>query len=200
MLQELLRRYKGTKMREYRTNFIKAIHDNKIDVIQHCITKNAIDINMQDKDGWTALMYTAYTNNIEVTKYLIEYGADVNIQNIDGSTALIHAACEGYLETIMCLVEHGAQIDIQKKNGYTALIHAACKNHLCLMKCLIKYGADINMQTRFGYDVLTIAAIHRNLNVVQYLIEIQGHSFETYLAHPNSRVRQCVKAIREKAG
>jgi ankyrin repeat protein len=50
-------------------------------------------INLQDKNGDTALHLAATNNNFNVVKQLIDYGADVFLKNNDGKTPL-HMACD----------------------------------------------------------------------------------------------------------
>ncbi|MDZ7581156.1 MAG: ankyrin repeat domain-containing protein [Deltaproteobacteria bacterium] len=56
-------------------------------IVQMLIEKGA-DPNIQDFDGWTALMKAAYKGNIEIVQILINNGADLNLKNIGGHTAL----------------------------------------------------------------------------------------------------------------
>ncbi|MBA8666711.1 ankyrin repeat domain-containing protein [Holosporaceae bacterium 'Namur'] len=50
-----------------------------------------LDINTQDKDGYTALMIAVEEGNIEIVTYLIQEGADINITSAEGETALMIA-------------------------------------------------------------------------------------------------------------
>jgi serine/threonine-protein phosphatase 6 regulatory ankyrin repeat subunit B len=45
------------------------------------------NINAQDTDGWTALMYAVQNNNFEVAKTLVDLGADVNLKTKDDRSA-----------------------------------------------------------------------------------------------------------------
>ncbi|MBP5519459.1 MAG: ankyrin repeat domain-containing protein [Treponema sp.] len=60
------------------------------------------DVNLKDKDGWTALMYAVrYCENAECTILLLEDGAKVTETNIYGTTALALAACYNRNEQII---------------------------------------------------------------------------------------------------
>lgn len=51
------------------------------------------DVNLRDKDGWTALMYAArYQNNLNILSMLIEKGAYVRVRNKFNATPLLMAA------------------------------------------------------------------------------------------------------------
>ena len=49
------------------------------------------NINIQDEDGATALIYASYNGNMEVVRELIKYGANINIKDKYGKTALYYA-------------------------------------------------------------------------------------------------------------
>ena len=61
---------------------------------------SGIEINAQDKNGYTALMEATISGNYETVKLLIESGADINIKNEDGKTALDWAATEEIKEVL----------------------------------------------------------------------------------------------------
>jgi ankyrin repeat protein len=44
-------------------------------------------VNVQDSNGWTALMKAAYWNQVAVIKVLADRGADLNLMNSKGETA-----------------------------------------------------------------------------------------------------------------
>ncbi len=52
------------------------------------------DVNLTDKDGWTALMYAVrYNESLECTELLVNAKSDIKIKNKYGSSALVIAAC-----------------------------------------------------------------------------------------------------------
>ncbi len=66
------------------------------------------DINKQDNYGYTALIYAAINNNIEIVKLLLNAGADIDKQNNNGDTALILAAYNNNREIVEILLDYGA--------------------------------------------------------------------------------------------
>jgi ankyrin repeat protein len=46
------------------------------------------DINLQDSDGVTPLMYSLEKNNIEITKLLITYKPDLSLKTKKGNTVI----------------------------------------------------------------------------------------------------------------
>ena len=55
------------------------------------LLKTGADINIQDKNGWTALMVAIYRGKKEIVELLIKRKADLEIQNQMDETALIAA-------------------------------------------------------------------------------------------------------------
>jgi ankyrin repeat protein len=45
-------------------------------------------LDLQDKKGWTALMYSVYYGDIKSTRILVDGGADLSIKNKKGYTAV----------------------------------------------------------------------------------------------------------------
>lgn len=62
------------------------------------LLEKKVNLNVQDKDGSTALMLAALTGNIDMVKLLLYSGANANIKDNDGSTASSLAESGGYLE------------------------------------------------------------------------------------------------------
>ena len=68
------------------------------------------NLDIQDKDGSTALMLVIYKGNIntEIVKLLTDGGADLNLQDTDGWTALYAAVYDGNTEIVNLLINKGA--------------------------------------------------------------------------------------------
>ena len=52
------------------------------------------DVNIQDREGNTALIYAAGKNLAGNVKILMNYGADISLRNIDGKSAFDSAHSE----------------------------------------------------------------------------------------------------------
>ncbi len=69
-----------------------------------------IDINIQDKDGYTPLIFASCFRYPSIVKLLLKNpektNIDVNIKTIEGWTALMWASFRGYLNVIKLLLKH----------------------------------------------------------------------------------------------
>jgi len=87
-----------------------------------------IDINIQNKKGETALMWSTWNKNsdgLRIVELLIENGADINILSNKGETALHwsinNSRGEGVLITKK-LIDSGIDLDIKNNQGDSSLI------------------------------------------------------------------------------
>jgi ankyrin repeat protein len=59
-----------------------------LQVIEDILAYSPIDVNMQDRYGWTALIEAMYRRNEKCVELLLNHpGIDVNLQDEDGDTA-----------------------------------------------------------------------------------------------------------------
>ena len=86
-------------------------------------TLTGSNVNLQDVDGWTALMFASYYGYIKIVKLLIsipDFG--VNLQSKNGWTALMIASSLGNTEIVELLLSRSEiNIDLQNAWEQTAL-------------------------------------------------------------------------------
>jgi uncharacterized protein len=82
------------------------------------------DVNAENDNGETALLYAALKGNLEMVKLLIEREADVEARDKDGFTVLMAAASGGHLDVAGLLIEKGAEVNAKNVDGETALQQA----------------------------------------------------------------------------
>ncbi len=95
--------------------------DRKRAAIATLLLDQGAGIDSVDKDGWTALMWAAWSGTTEVAKVLIARGASVGNPDRQGNTALTIAAQRGNAAIVGALVGNGADVTAKTKNGQTAM-------------------------------------------------------------------------------
>lgn len=102
------------------------------------LLENGADINLQDENGETALMYAIQTGNKETIKLLIDNGADLNIMNKAKVNALFLAEKKKDPEIIELLKNAGAiemtveEIKAHKKAKLTKTLTMVIAFALCV--------------------------------------------------------------------
>ena len=72
---------------------------------------NGADVNLRDKDGWSALMYAVrYQNSLSIVQALIQAGAHIRIRNKYNATPLLIAADYSQNPDIIALLLEGRSI------------------------------------------------------------------------------------------
>ena len=81
--------------------------------VQRLIEKGA-DVNIKDRNGYTALTYAAGEGHIEMAKLLIEQGRWTDTRESFGR-ALAVAVAQGHTEIAKLLIEKGANVNEKSK-------------------------------------------------------------------------------------
>jgi len=136
---------------------LKAMNDNNDNKIEQLLKKRYIDVNIQDDNGRTPLIWAVEGHKPEIVKILLEKNANLNIPDNDGNTPLIHAAMNTTFrnsEIVQILLDAGANPNIQNNNGSTALMYTS---RIDVLKMLLDHGADLNIQNNGGYTALDLS-------------------------------------------
>mgnify|MGYP000241026532 CR=1 FL=1 len=131
---------------------------------------SGIDINIEDKDGRTPLIYGTIENNDELVRILIEKGSNVNKQDSNG-LAPLHFAVQKYNIAIAnILIENVAQIDIQDSNGNTPLSDAVfySEGRGEIITLLLSKGANKDLKNNYGVSPFELSKTIANYNVAQF--------------------------------
>ncbi len=152
------------------------------------ILDEGADINEQDKNGYTALIWaSSYSTRdmyFEAAKLLIDEGADVNVRANDGNTAIIEAAGNSP-EIFRMLLDRGADISAKKDDG-TGAFYSNMVNMLLMGReitdkmvevasYLLANGASVDESPASGglerYTPLLFAVRENNTEITRFLIE-----------------------------
>ena len=126
--------------------------------------------NVQNKAGWSAIMFASRSGHLQAVDLLLKENADPNVQNLKGWTALIFASLNGDHQVVEILLEKGANPNIHTIDGLTALIIASINGHLQVVALLLKACADPNFPYEDGQTALMFASFEGDLQVAELLL------------------------------
>ncbi|KAL8599445.1 hypothetical protein ACOMHN_066464 [Nucella lapillus] len=144
-------------------------HSASASITQHLLWAGA-DVNAQDHEGRTALLYAACNGHSDTAEQLIQHGADVNAQNEWGDTPLFCAVRNGHTDTSQVLIRHGADVNVHYEWGDTPLLCAVWHDLSDTAELLIRHGADVNAQNEDGSSPLLHAAREGRSRIAEVLI------------------------------
>ena len=148
-----------------------AARGNYISLVEKAMKSDDIDVNLQQKDGYNALMIAAQNGHADVVEKLMERkDLEVNSQMKDGFNALMIAAQNGHADIVEKLIERkDLEVNLQEKDGYNALMMAATKGHTYVVEKLMeREDLEVNCQ---GSNALMMAAEKGHADVVEKLME-----------------------------
>jgi len=131
---------------------------------------SSVEINKQDHNGNTALIWATLQNQEETIQLLLDNQAYVNAQNFIGETSLFLAASYGYDNIVSILLEYGANPNICNLDGTSPLHMAAANGHENILEILFRSGAYLNCQDDCGDTPLHYAIRDEQLKIVEQLI------------------------------
>ena len=148
-----------------------SVINNQVNLVK-LLLDNGAEVDTQDKDHWTPLIYASAYGYNDIVKILIENGADIDSKKVYDAyigSPLITAATNGNEETIKILLKAGANINIKNKFGWTALMRASEKGFIIIVKILIENGAKLNEKNKQGFTALDLAHFYNRTKVVELL-------------------------------
>lgn len=104
--------------------FIDALKSNNIIKAKNLLSEG-INVNSQDANGNTPLIYAAGQGHNDLVQELIKAeGIDINLANNAGNTALAYAVAAGQEEAVRLLIEAHADVNKANKRNETPLSQA----------------------------------------------------------------------------
>jgi hypothetical protein len=109
------------------TLLMYAVSRGKLVPVQILLTANP-DLEVQDRMGWTALMYAmgGMSPNPSIVQILLKHNAQLNYQDAHGYTPLMRAIQGGNVDIIPLAIFYGADITVKntRDHDHTALDYA----------------------------------------------------------------------------
>ena len=132
-------------------------HGNLADVVASGKRDHALemisegtDVNAQQSDGSSALLYAIHQRDEELVRALLSAGADANHMNAYGASTMGEAAMAGNVEILRLLLAQGADANLTNPEGETALMVVARAGNTEAARLLLEHGADINAREQWG--------------------------------------------------
>ena len=147
-----------------------------------------INVDLQNNDGETALMYFAENGDKKQVEALLSENANVLLEDQLGLTAICYAECDdirkqlekaaffqaadkGDLSWLKFLIAHGFDVNTLDANNNTALIHASSAGKYDAVEFLLSEKAAVNFAGQRGYSALHCAAANGDAKIADLLIE-----------------------------
>ena len=128
------------------------------------------DVNSQDPDNRTALMFASFDGHISTVELLLTRGADISLKDNIGRNALMYAATGPNNSTVRLLLQKGANVNAADTNeGWTALMYAAAEGQIEVVKTLLENKADWTLKDIDGDTAKAFAVKNGHSKVVQLI-------------------------------
>lgn len=101
-------------------NIIEATKMGNLNAIK-CLINLGYDLNIQDVNNDTALIWASYNNYNNIVKLLLDAGADPNKQNRHKETALSYAVLNGNIDILSLLLISNADKSLKNEADLTVI-------------------------------------------------------------------------------
>ena len=124
------------------------------------------DVNKEDNNGITLLMYAIHAHHIDICKLLIDSGSDLNKEDSNKNTPLFHSIYSIDYDICELLINSGCNL-----NTNDSPLAFSIRN--CIMpiyKLLIEKGSDVNKENYDGFTPLTLSEPTKILIIYKVLL------------------------------
>ena len=175
---------------EGETALIMAVNepDRDPELVRLLLTRDDINVNAQDKDKCTALMYSCTYGNLEIVRILLEHrDIDVNLTDFKNKNALV-CACKkiferpGEVEVISMMLQR-EEIQMSSSNIEAVVFFIMHR--------------DMNIKDKRTMRLVIDEAVSQNLlDIARWLLKIEGYLFKAVSLGPLRR--RSVKGVKNK--
>lgn len=152
------------------SNFVKAIEDGKVEVVESTLAAGVSPNWVKDGYG-TALQIATDSVQLAIVRLLISAGADVNGTSDDDDRTPLHIAIDaGNAELTDYLLTNGASVDKTDSQGQSPIFVAIQNNDQLSLAKLLAHGADVNIEDDAGLTPL-VATIASNPAIATLLLD-----------------------------
>ena len=149
---------------------LAAFHQEKNIIL--LLLEHGANLDIQNKNGMSALTGACDNGRYSMAKLLLEKGANPNLQTIGGHTALALSCIKRQKEMVKLLLDFNADPNIPLFDGYTPLMLACRNEDYKIVKLLLQAGVSVDTQNydSSGITALHIATILNNTQLVSLLL------------------------------
>ncbi|KAK5329530.1 hypothetical protein LTR93_001117 [Exophiala xenobiotica] len=156
-----------------RTILIHAVMEEWHDVLEHCLDRvPRSKLNIQDKNGMTALHHAGKVRNWYAAKRLLEVGADAHMEDNEGRTPG-HAAAEAGSDRVLRIMLEKGVIGTEglDHNKRTVLHYVATWNLNAIAETMIEIAPDqVKVRDYHGRTPIHLAALFGSTAVLAQLL------------------------------
>ena len=137
-----------------------AAQNNNLDIVKDILEKSPVLVGARDEDLYTPLHRAAYSNHIQVVRYLLEMGADPLATTDTGWTPLHSAAKWNNSDIVEVLLNAGTSVNTISEGGLTPLHVAAmsANSRQTIELLLMQPDVDLSLMSNQGDTAQEIAA------------------------------------------
>ena len=132
-----------------------------------------VNINVQDEQGATPLMYAIYGGHFDTTQYLIKAGAKLDLADNNGRTALLYAIFRKRDKIASLLIKSKADVNVVDNEGQTPLMYLVkVAANTKIAKLVIQAGANLDViAKKEGITALMMACFSGKYDMVRLLLK-----------------------------
>lgn len=154
---------------------LQACKNNQKQSVQVILKRGGIDVNEQDEECNTPLIYACQNNALEIVKMLLDNGADPNAGNQENLAPLHFSAASGALPIINLLVKAGADVNCMNNHGSTPLMFMAKNAKTAAALNFIKNQAvDVSIKNNVGWTAAMYAIAFKQPQLVKAFLPLMG--------------------------
>jgi len=144
------------------------------------LNRNKIDINLADKNGFTALARAINNGSVKITELLIARGASIDLLTRENNSMLMLAVLSNQLTIFKKILELDENLNVKNKSGNTALMLAASSGNIDSVELLIKSGADIQSRNQDDLNAYQIAINAGHTSTARHIKDNSGSLFKIF--------------------
>ncbi|XP_059623408.1 ankyrin repeat domain-containing protein, chloroplastic [Cornus florida] len=120
------------------------------------LLKHNVDINIQDKDGLTAIHKAILGKKQAIFNYLLRESANPFVRDKEGATLMHYAVRTASTQMIKILLLYNVDLNLQDNDGWTPLHLAVQTRRTDVVRLLLIKGADKTIKNKDGLTPLDL--------------------------------------------